>query len=204
MVSSNDLCHLAPRIALLCTLAYGSNNNSFSAEFKISQKNQGTTLKKKTVQCSLPGTGLPEWIGLWPEAEFQVLPIPGSWIWLVVRGTPGGEGVRAGVWGWEIWTKYNQAHLNMKLRLWKQFPVKRAWTLLSGHNEHHVQEVGSLSLHMAVGDPRSQSMIDFVIMSSDLQPNVLEELICQPITICWLVGSGGRGRCWTDLAYPNI
>lgn len=86
MVSSNDLCYLAPRIALLCTLAYGSNNNSFSAEFKISQKNQGTTLKKKkqsSVACLGRDYRSGSGCGQRQSSRFYQSLVPESGLWYV-------------------------------------------------------------------------------------------------------------------------
>jgi len=35
-------------------------------------------------------------------------------------------------------------------------------------------------------------MMDFVLVSSDLRPHVLDTRSCQLISTCWAVGSGGR------------
>ncbi|KAI3357907.1 hypothetical protein L3Q82_016292, partial [Scortum barcoo] len=79
---------------------------------------------------------------------------------------------------------------------------------------------GCPSVHVAPGHPRPGSMIDFVVVSSDLRPSSghsgKERLSCQPITtlLSWLHGRGGSwtdladqtycGVCWERLAEPSV
>ncbi|KAI3362912.1 hypothetical protein L3Q82_011508, partial [Scortum barcoo] len=65
-------------------------------------------------------------------------------------------------------------------------------------------------VHVAPGHPRRRSMIDFVVVSSDLRPYVLDTRVKRGaelstdhhLVVSWI--SAGRGGSWTDLADPNV
>ncbi|KAI3360026.1 hypothetical protein L3Q82_014350 [Scortum barcoo] len=80
--------------------------------------------------------------------------------------------------------------------------LERGWTL------HYS---GVAQVHVAPGTLGRRSMIDFVVVSSDLRPYVLDTRVKRGAELSTNrsppggeLGSAGRGGSWTDLADPNI